>query len=148
MTVFDPLWGGSPVGYLTELDDVEAGAVHYLRLWCGGPESQAKARDDFTGVLGAAHGRTALNSLDQICELCDLHGRRPLVRHPEGCGFPGPDEACFARFVATAAEGEREDAMLIATLIIRADMSPILVELAESLGLALKRMVLRKRRLN
>lgn len=33
--------GGTPVGYVTDLDPVEAASVMYLRMWCDGPEAQA-----------------------------------------------------------------------------------------------------------
>lgn len=143
MTEPRPHRGGAPVGYVAELDPIEAGAVMYLRLWCDGPESQAMVRDDFSRVLGAGHGREALKSLEQLCNLCVNYGRRPLMRHQVTCKCLGADESCFANFVAAASEGEHEDAMLIATILVRPDMAPSLVGLAQSVGLALKRMTLR-----
>ena len=85
-----PHRGGAPVGYVAELDAIEASAVRYLRLWRDGPESKAEVCDDFSRDLGA-----------------------------------------------------QEDAMMIATILVRADMAPSLVGLAQSVGLALKRMTLR-----
>jgi hypothetical protein len=139
-----PHRGGAPVGYVAELDPIEAGAVLYLRLWFDGLESQAVVWDDFTRVLGADQGRDALKSLEQLCGLCVSYGRRPLMRHQVTCKCLGADESCFANFVAAATEGEHEDAMLIATILVRADMAPSLVGLAQSVGLALKRMTLRR----
>ena len=52
----------------------------------------------------------------------------------------GSDEACFANFIATAVDGEREDTLLIATLLVRPDIAPIIASLATQFGLALKRM--------
>lgn len=135
--------GAAPVGRLDELDPVEAGAVLYLRLWCEGAPARARIERDFSDLLGPVHGPEALNSLDRLCELCARHGRRPLMRHHVTCACLGGDESCFANFIATAAEGAREDAMWIATAMIRADMAPCLVGLAETLGLALKRMACR-----
>ena len=40
------------------------------------------------------------------------------MRHSIECRCLGGDEACFANLVATAAEGEREDALLMATLMV------------------------------
>lgn len=139
-----PHRGGAPVGYVAELDAVEAGAVLYLRLWCDGPESQAAVTKDFSRSLGKDEGREALNSLEQLCSLCVSYGRRPLMRHQVACKCLGADESCFANFVAAATEGEHEDAMMIATILVRADMAPSLVGLAQSVGLALKQMTLRK----
>ncbi|SMX44185.1 hypothetical protein [Actibacterium lipolyticum] len=133
--------GGAPVGLLTELPDVEAGAVLYLRLWCEGAVSQAQVSDDFALALGMDHGRRALAAFEQLCDLCVRHGRRPLVRHQVTCKCLGADESCFANFISAAADGQREDAMLIATLLVRADVAPSLTALAEDVGIALKRMV-------
>lgn len=135
--------GGAPVGFVAELDAVEAGAVLYLRLWCDGPDSQAVVSEDFSRCLGQDQGREALESLEQLCRLCVSYGRRPLMRHQVACKCLGADESCFANFVAAATEGDQQDAMMIATILVRADMAPSLVGLAQSVGLALKRMTLR-----
>ncbi|ALG91054.1 MAG: hypothetical protein CL814_14165 [Confluentimicrobium sp.] len=134
--------GGVPVGHITELGPVEAGAVFYLRLWCSGPAAQDQVRSDFTLALGADQGQAAAMTLEQLCDLCTRHGRRPLMRHDISCRCLGADESCFANFVACAADGCREDALLIATLIVRCDLAPCIAALAEDLGLALKRMAL------
>ena len=57
--------------------------------------------------------------------------------HAITCKCIGSDESCFANFIATAATGEHEDAMLIATLLVRADFAPIITSLATDFGLAL-----------
>jgi hypothetical protein len=132
--------GGAPVGYITELDGIEAASVIYLRLWSDGPEAQAQVWNDFAAGLGLAQGRKALQSFEQLCSLCTSHGRRPLLRHSVHCKCLGGDESCFANFIAAAAEGEREDAMLIATLLVRADVAPLIASCAADFGLALKRM--------
>lgn len=143
MTISRPHRGGAPVGFVAELDSVEAGAVLYLRLWCEGPAALQQIRKDFTGSLGPEAGQEALQCFDQLCALCVRHGRRPLMRHEVTCRCLGADEACFANFIATAAEGDREDAILIATLLVRADMAMCLFALAVTFGLALKRISMR-----
>ena len=60
--------------------------------------------------------------------------------HAITCKCIGSDESCFANFIVTAATGEREDAMLISTLLVRADIGPIITSLAADFGLALVRM--------
>ncbi len=52
-----PHRGGAPVGFVTELGPVEAGAVLYLRLWCDGPDAQTQVRTDFAAALGQKRGR-------------------------------------------------------------------------------------------
>ncbi len=134
--------GGAPVGYITELDGVEAAAVIYLRLWSDGPEAQAQVWSDLAATLGPDQGRKALKAFEQLCAFCAKFGRRPLMRHSVTCKCLGSDESCFANFIATAAEGAREDAMWIATSIVRADMAPLIVSCAADFGIALKRMQL------
>ena len=42
--------------------------------------------------------------------------------------------------IGAAADGAREDAMMLAALIVRPDFAPALAALSEQLGLALQRM--------
>lgn len=132
--------GGAPVGFITELGSVEAASVIYLRLWSDGPDAREQVRSDFSTALGADLGGKAARSFEQLFSLCASHGRRPLMRHSIECKCLGADESCFATFIAAAAEGEREDAMLIATLLVRVDMAPVVASCAADFGLALKRM--------
>lgn len=138
-----PHRGGAPVGYITELGPVEAGAVLYLRLWCDGPDAQTQVWNDFATALGPQSGRKALKSFETLCDLCLRHGRRPLMRHHVTCKCLGADESCFANFVGYASEGEREDALLIAMTMVRPDIAPALVGVAQDFGLALRRMALK-----
>jgi hypothetical protein len=135
--------GGARIGFVTELGGIEAASVIYLRLWCNGPDSQADVWNDFASHLGATQGRKALQAFEDLFRICSQHGRRPLMRHSVDCKCLGADEACFANFIATAATGERDDAMLIATLIVRPDVAPIITALASDFGHALMRMNLR-----
>ncbi len=132
--------GGAPVGMIAELDGIEAASVIYLRLWCNGPDTQADVWNDLTDSLGIGRGRKAVDAFEQLCGLCARHGRRPLMRHSIECKCLGADEACFANFIATAADGDRDDAMLIATLLVRPDVAPLIASLATDFGLALKQM--------
>jgi len=138
-----PHRGGAPVGYVTELGPVEAGAVLYLRLWCDGPDAQAQVWNDFATALGPERGRKALKSFETLCDLCVRHGRRPLMRHHLTCKCLGADESCFANFVRYASDGEREDALMIATTIVRPDVAPMLVSVAQEFGFALKQMAIK-----
>lgn len=137
--------GSAPVGYLGELDPVEAAAVRYLRLWSDGPESQCDVWMEFETALGESKGRIALKSFENLCALCSRYGRRPMMRHQINCRLLGADESCFANLIALAANGEREDAMLISTLLVRADFAPCIAALAAEVGLALKCIGLQER---
>ena len=143
MTTAQEKRGGAPVGFLTELDGIGAASIVYLRMWHNGPDSQADVWADLSSSLGADHGRKALKAFETLCSLCSQHGRRPLMLHAINCKCIGSDESCFANFIATAATGEHEDAMLIATLLVRPDIGPIITSLAVDFGLALMLMNLR-----
>lgn len=132
--------GGAPVGFITELDSIEAASVIYLRLWCDGPDAQAQVWNDFASMLGSKQGRKACKSFEDLCLLCSRHGRRPLMRHSGHCKCLVADESCFANFIAAAATGDREDALMIATLLVRPDVAPLIASLAADVGFALKRM--------
>ncbi len=112
----------------------------YLRLWGDGSQGRADAASDFEIALGADQGQAAMTTLDRLCALCAHHGRRPLIRHGLGCACLGADENCFAQMVAAASEGAREDAMMMASLIVRPDFAPALASLSEELGMVLRRM--------
>ena len=140
MSVADQRRGGAPVGFISELDAIEAASVIYLRLWCNGPDAKAQVWNDFATCLGPDQGSRAIQSFEKLCSLCSQHGRRPLMRHAVQCKCLGADESCFANFIATAATGEREDALLYATLLVRPDMAPLIAALAADVGLAFKRM--------
>jgi hypothetical protein len=133
--------GGAAVGRLADLAPVEAGAVMYLRLWSDGAHGRDDAASDFNLALGTEQGCAAMMTLEQICMLCAKYSRRPMIRHGLSCSCLGADENCFAQMIGAASDGDREDAMLMASLLVRADYAPSLAVLSEKLGLALRRMV-------
>ncbi len=132
--------GGASVGLISDLSDIEAASVLYFRMWFDGPVTQAQVSADIMAVLGQTHGESALRAFDQLCSLCSKYGRHPLMRHSVMCKCLGSDESCFANFIATATDGDHEDAMLIATLFVRGDMAPLIASLAADFGVALKKM--------
>ncbi|WP_341365555.1 hypothetical protein [Yoonia sp. BS5-3] len=135
--------GGAPVGHVAELDGIEAASVIYLRLWCDGPDGQDSVSEDFAMGLGPENGAKARDAFAELCRLCAHHGRRPMMRHGVSCKCLGADEACFANFIGAAAQGASEDAMLIATLMVRADFAPLVTALAADVGQAFRMMNLR-----
>jgi hypothetical protein len=142
VTIHADMRGAAAVGRLADLAPLEAATVIYLRLWCDGPDGRRQVRDELCGMLGPRAGGDALSAFDTLCGLCARHGRRAFLRHDPGCQCLGADEACLANLVALSAEGDREDALLIATLLVRADLSLHLFAAAQAFGLALCRMSL------
>ncbi len=130
--------GASAVGRLADLPPEEALAVRLLRLWNDGPEAQAEAWSDLSARLGPVRARRCLANFEALADCLWRHGRRPLMRHGTACACVGADEAVFAHFLALSADGAREDAMLLAALLVRADMAPMAASLGETVGLSLR----------
>lgn len=85
----------------------------------------------------------ASGSFAEFFDLVAGHARRPLCGHAVDCPAVCSDECVLARFVALAAEGAREEAILIASLLVRPDVALYLAGYAERVGLALMREQLR-----
>jgi hypothetical protein len=128
--------GGASVGHLSELPEVERGAVLFLRQWCLGDAARAVIARDFALAFGSERG-AATNALqDRLMQVMLGRARRPLMRHADGCACLGGDESAFAQMVAAAASGDLEDASMFAMTLIAAPAVPEAVALAEELGLA------------
>jgi hypothetical protein len=130
--------GAAPVALFADLTPLERRTVRCLRLWCSGPDGRGAVRREL-----ARHGEAAadrlVDAMDALLLAIASGARRPLLGHAPECPCAGGDECVFARFVALAAEGAREEAVLMATLLVRADLALILVGLAEAVGLGLMR---------
>jgi hypothetical protein len=130
--------GAAPVGYLAELPPLERRVIHCLRLWL---RRAGRSRRHVARAGGAAWRRRPGLAADfgDLVRIMAGHSRRPLMGHAPGCPCAGADECVFARFVALAAEGAREDAVLMAALMVRADLALGLALQAERIGLRLMR---------
>lgn len=115
--------GAETVGLLAGADPLSQRAVVALRRWCDGG-----------GAPSAGFAR--------LCALWVAAARRPLMRHGAGCPCLGADEAAFAAIVRLAAEGEREEALMTAMVVLRADCVLEAVALAQQAGLMLRRALL------
>lgn len=133
-----PEAGASPVGKMDMLPKGEAWWIRALRLWCDGLDGQIMLRDELCARMGPDNAEAFFTRFTDLVALLLRHGRRPLMRHGVTCDCVGADEAVFALFCAQAVH-DREEAMMIACLIMRADVAPIAVSLAQTLGLDLAR---------
>ncbi|MEM8790186.1 MAG: hypothetical protein AAGE80_01110 [Pseudomonadota bacterium] len=133
--------GAAPVGYLSELPEVEATAVRYLRMWCEGPEHQEEVWNDLTAHLGPHEGRIAMRSLEELCSLIAERGRRPLMRHDICCKCLGGDEAAFANLVGAAGDGVEQDSLLFAALLVDGQRALCAVRLANRIASSLSQLV-------
>lgn len=126
--------GGAAVGHLSELPQLEAATICYLRLYCAGAEGQAELRLALADI-GAGPG--VIEDFGEVVRLMIDSARRPLQRRHLGCGCVSGDECAFAHMVACAALGLREDAMLLASLLVRPEAWMPLAMMAERVGLIL-----------
>ncbi|ATG46339.1 hypothetical protein CEW89_01400 [Celeribacter ethanolicus] len=110
--------GAQPVGKLSQLNEQGRMVVTLFR-----------------GSNALREGSDMGRIFDQMMLVFQRHARRPLVHHGMSCDCLGADEAVLAQFVCLAARGKREDACLMAMLLVRADVAPLAVSLAEQLGL-------------
>lgn len=135
--------GAFPVAVLERLSGAEALTVRCLRGWSDGNDAVLAL---LAPAIGPAKARACLASLTEVMRIVTRHGRRPIVCHGAGCACVGSDEAVFARFVSTAATGEREDAMLIASLLVDGPLLLPMTEAARQAGLYLYQAGLRQGR--
>lgn len=131
--------GAAAVARLCDLPPLEQRLVRYLRLWSSGWEGQAEVWEDLVERHGPAIGRSAAGQLDRLIRMAAVHARRPLQCHAPACPCAGGDECALGRIVGLATEGAREDAVLMAALLVRPDMALGLARDAEALGLTLSR---------
>lgn len=135
--------GAAPVAVLGDLDPVAAVAVLHLRLWADGPRGVREVTLSLERALGPADAQAAAGMFADLYDVCLCYGRRPLMHHQVTCRCVGADEACFANLIGTAVDSGTEEAMLMATLLVRADAAPMLAALAREVGLTFKRVALR-----
>ena len=131
--------GTAPVGRLCDLPALERRVVVCARLWREGPMGRAELDRSLADSHGPAIGRAARDRLDDLLRLTVTHARRPIDLGGVGCEGASGDECVLARLVALAAEGAREEAILISALLIRADLALELARRAMALGLLLLR---------
>jgi hypothetical protein len=128
--------GAAPVGHLDDLAAPERLAVLGFRRWCDtGPAGVETLLDPGTQA-----------PFNRLCGLCTTAARRPLMRHGQDCPCLGADECALATLILSATSGEREDALMLAMTMVRADRAPAVVAAAEATGLALRRLCLRSER--
>ena len=123
--------GGAPVGYLSELNQLEQNAILFLRYWSqrsmADNDLQNKFWSNITYDLGITKTRQAIDAFDEIFTLCVKYSRRPIMKHDLECKCIGGDESCFANIIGFAQEGELEDALLLASNLVAPKFAACLV---------------------
>ena len=133
--------GAAAVGRIADLSPIEVASVLYFRMWNDGQNGLAQIKRDFISTLGSDDGQTAFWAFDNLCQHCSHYSRRPLMRHQLKCNCLCADESCFANLIQAAGEGEREDAALMASLIIRPDLALPMADLAQQVAISFQRLI-------
>lgn len=138
MSVHPKFSGAAPVGSLPDMAPHDVNFIIAFRLWNNGVDGQSMLWNLVASQLGPNRARGTLRNFESLMRLCHSHGRRPLMHHAVTCRCAGSDECCLANFINVAATGAREDALMIAMTILRADMAPCALAMAQQIGLAMK----------
>ncbi|RPE71785.1 hypothetical protein EDD53_0913 [Pacificibacter maritimus] len=134
MKQFDPrLSGAAPVSRVDTIDQQSLLLITALRKF--GQSDEHLFWENISSYIGPQRGDTARAYFDDLMQIFTRYARRPLMTHDGNCNCIGADEANFALFICTATHGDAEDAMLQAMLILRPDVVPSAVNLAQQLGL-------------
>lgn len=133
----------APVAQMNDMAGLPGMVIACLRHWNRG--GAAAALGLLRAHMAEAPACAAFEALQDLTEVLGPHIRRPLRCHAPQCHCVGLDEAAFARFVEEAALGEREDALMLASLLVEARGILPLADAARRLGLTLHRAVLRQR---
>ncbi|MFB9151573.1 hypothetical protein [Roseovarius ramblicola] len=135
------LSGELPVGAIEGLQPLAVLVIAALRGWNRGGAGAA-----LVALRARMSEGQAAAAMAAMCDLAGILGtarRRPLACHAPQCPCVGADEAAFARFVQEAALGEREDALLLASLMVDGPAIVCLTRAAQRFGLQLHRATLR-----
>lgn len=138
MSQFDPrLAGAAPVSRVEAVDGPTLFFITALRTF--GTSRETVFWENYAALSGDGRADTARTAFENLMQFMTRNARRPLMTHDGACSCIGADEASFAQFIRLAAEGEPEDAMLLGMLLLRADVVPVAVGLAQQLGLLVGR---------
>ncbi len=122
-------------GPFPDASGIEMLGLTYLRLWADGPLGRDRVTREICDTVGAPRGQRIVQLW---AELLDTYRRY----QPHNRDEPGFNDACFASFLAIAAEGDREEALILATSLVRPDAVLILTNLATQIGLSFKQILL------
>lgn len=125
-------------GTIGDLTPVQAQTVAYFRQWTSGPEGQAQVVQTMIDRMGPACADSALAALAHLADLCQRCALCPL-RLSGHCAGLDRTERGLADFVACAAFGDREEALMHGFCVMQPHAAFDALPSAQQLGLALLR---------
>ena len=123
---------------LTTLPRLQQAAIHILRQFISEDGIDRAMPDRLLSLMGPGRAGRIAHLWADLLSLFDRFAHRPLQTRPVDDPIADGDEAGFAAMIALGAEGEREDVMFMALMMVRADVSPIITSLAIQIGLSLR----------
>jgi len=138
--------GARPVTTLAGLSEAEALLVCGMRRMAEGPAGVRAWQAELAGAAGPEAAAAACEALRRMRDILAAHGRRTVMHHARGCACVGADEAVLAHVVMTSATGDRDEAMLLASLLVDGPVLVPLVEAAAQAGLQALRFNCARRR--
>lgn len=127
---------------LATLDAFGQQVIRSLRMWPDGKRGPDAMAGAITDQLGPQRGARVAALWSDLREIFDCFGHRPLDLLPCASDRLSADEASFVQLITLAADARREDAMFVALMMVRADVTPIVVSLATQVGLSLRQAIL------
>lgn len=123
---------------VASLPPLQQAALEILRHALGEDSVDRTVPDRVASLLGPGRGARIAHLWAELLSLFDRFAHRPLPNRSLDDPVADSDETGFVRLVALGAEGDREDVMFMALMMVRADVSPIVASLAIQIGLSLR----------
>ncbi len=131
-------FGGSPVAVLSSLKREDFLCIFYLRCFCENLTNRKAMSDEFCHYLGNDKGMRIMFTLENIHEILFKKGRKQLVLHNIYCDCVGADENSFIHLISRSTLTDKNDSMLIATIMTNSYIAPQLVKLAEDFAIGIR----------
>ena len=125
------IYGGSPISVLSALTRTEFLSIFYLRCFSENINSKKVLADEFSYYLGKKRGLKVLSSLDNLYDLLLKKGRKDLILHSISCNYVGVDENSFIHLISCSICKEKNDALLIATIMTNSHTARSLIKHAQ-----------------
>ncbi|MCB5198624.1 hypothetical protein LGQ03_05175 [Loktanella sp. TSTF-M6] len=126
--------GSVVVGDIRALSPMQFVTVSLFRDWFDGQAGRDRVGDFFDSALGPDLGQAATENWATFVTALVDHARRPVMRHGADCRCVGADEAVVAHILTAAVTADREDAMLLLSLLVPGEVLLVLIQYAERAG--------------
>ena len=121
------------------LDQFEATALIYLRLWQHSSESRQKAERDFIINLGHVEGYKAKRALEELFELVIGNTKRKLIFQSINDIQYSDDEGWFLKLLVDSVDGFCHDELSNRPFSLPSDIMQLIVVLGKQIGGPIKK---------